>query len=158
MEKRNVRRSAGGRNAIVRSYNSRKWYQLADWLADYLVQNAGWGVLILVLLLTPVAFLALVLGAHSLPLEYLGIPALDSFTYGSNGFGITGIVLLVEFVLLALAIRPLFRHQKKGWYLVLTAALVHFADSALLQHAYSSGFMVLVLVYIYWQVNGRLEA
>ncbi|HUC87161.1 MAG TPA: hypothetical protein VMR75_02450, partial [Candidatus Saccharimonadales bacterium] len=116
---RNVKRSLGGRQAIVHSYNARAWYELADWLEELVIDYAGWTILALVVLLIPVAFLAVVLGAHSLPLEFLGVPALSSFADSNNGFGVTGIVLLVEFGLLAAAVRPLFRHRSLGWKLVI---------------------------------------
>ena len=154
--KRNVKRSADGRQAIVRSYNQRPWYQLADWLAEFVVANAGWAVLAVVVLLLPVAVLAVVLGAHSLPLEYLGIPALDSFAASGGSFSSTALVLLVGFILLAFAVRPLFHRRKLGWKLVILAALAHFADSLLLQHAISGGVILAIIVYLYYQVRGQL--
>jgi hypothetical protein len=153
---RNVKRSLGGRQAIVRSYNSRRWYEMADWLDDFVADYAGWAALALVVLLIPVALLAVVLGAHSLPLEYLGIPALTSFADNNNGFGLTGVVLIVEFVLIAVAIRPLFQHRAFGWKLVILAALVHFADSLLLQHAISGSLLLILVVYLYYQVRSQL--
>jgi hypothetical protein len=153
---RNVKRLPGGRQAIVNTYNSRAWYELADWLEEFVVDYAGWAVLALVVLLIPVALLAIVLGAHSLPLEYLGIPALSSFADSDNGFGLTGAVLLVEFVLLAISVRPLLQHRTLGWKLVILAALVHFGGSLVLQHAVSGGFIVVLVVYLYYQVRGQL--
>lgn len=155
--RRKVKRGVGGRQGLVRSYNKRRWYEMADWLAEYLVDVAGWAVLALVILLLPVTVLALVLGIHALPLEYLGIPAVSGLAAGSNNFGLTGAILLVEFSLLAAAVRPLFRHEAKGWKLVIAASLVHFADSFLLQHAVSSGLETGLLVYVYYQVRGLLS-
>jgi hypothetical protein len=154
--KRNVKRSEGGRQAIVRSYNRRRWYQLADWLADFVVNNAGWVVVAVVVLLLPVAILALVLGAHSLPLEYLGIPALDSLTIGGSNFSSSALTLLIEYILLILAIRPLFQQRKLGWKLVMLAALVHLIDSLVLQHAVSGAVELVVVAYLYFQVREQL--
>jgi hypothetical protein len=155
-EQRNVKRTgAGGRQAIVRTYNDRRWYQMADWLVDFTVDYAGWAALALVVLLVPVALLAIVLGAHSLPLEYLGVPALDAFADSNNGFGITGITLILEFVLLLLAVRPLFLRHRRGWYFVVAAAGVHLIDEVAAQHVVSGLIIVAFVAYLYWQVQGE---
>ncbi len=155
-EQRNVKRTgAGGRQAIVRTYNNRSWYEMADWLVDFTVDYAGWAALAMVVLLIPVALLAVVLGAHSLPLEYLGIPALDAFADSNNGFGITGIVLIVEFVLLLLAIRPLFLRRSLGWQLVIAAAAVHMVGAVAVNHLVSGVLILGLAAYLYWQVRAE---
>ncbi|HUC86758.1 MAG TPA: hypothetical protein VMR75_00315, partial [Candidatus Saccharimonadales bacterium] len=64
---------------------------------------------------------------------------------------------LVEFGLLAAAVRPLFRHRSLGWKLVILAAAVHFVDSLLLQHGVSGGFLLALVIYLYLQVRGQLN-
>lgn len=153
---RNVQRTgAGGRQAIVRAYGRRRWYEMADWLVVFTVDYIGWAVLAVVVLLLPVTILAAVLGAHALPVEYLGIPLLDRLSNGNNSFGIAGIVLIIEFILLALAVRPLFKRHAKGWKLVIAAAAVHLAGSLVLQHAFSGIVLLLLMLYIYWQVKDQ---
>jgi hypothetical protein len=156
--KRNVTRPVDARQAIVREYLTRPWYDLPDWAVTWFTESMGWITLILVCLLIPITLLALVLGAHSLPLEYLGIPALDNFTYGNNGFGLTGIVFLVEFVLLALAVRPLFKRRRRGWMYLLAAAAVHMIDSFVVQHAISGFLLFIVSGYVYWQTRRNFQA
>jgi len=155
-EQRKVKRTgAGGRQAIVRTYNQRRWYEMADWLVEFTVDYAGWATLAVVVLLVPVALLAIVLGAHSLPLEYLGVPSLDAFADSNNGFGVTGITLILEFILLLIAVRPLFLRRIRGWYLVLAAAAVHLVDEVAAQHVVSGLVILALMAYIYWQVRAE---
>lgn len=150
--KRNViREGAGGRQAIVRAYNARAWYELPDWAIDWLVDNAGWVVLVWALFLAPASVLAVVLGAHSLPLEYFGIPA------SNNGIGLPAVILVINFLLLVMAVRPLRHQRRRGLILVAVAAIVHFVDSIVLQHAITGGLLTLVVCYLYWQLRPYYE-
>lgn len=149
-QRRVKRNGSQGRQAIVQQYGARAWYELPDWAVIWLVDNASWITLVLAVLLAPAAILAIVLGAHSLPLEFLGVPAIG------NDVGLTAAVFLADFLLLVVAVRPLRRNQKKGWMLVIAAAVVHLLHSLLLQHAISGVFQVLVAVYLYSQVRHRL--
>lgn len=133
----------------MNAYNARAWYELPDWAIDWLADNAGWIALVWAIFLAPASLLAVVLGAHSLPLEYFGIPA------SNNSIGLAAVILLVNFVLLALAVRPLLQQKRRGGLLILAATLVHLADSVALQHGLSGVFFTLVVFYLYWQVRPR---
>jgi hypothetical protein len=148
--KRQVKRQAGGRQALVSGYNERAWYQLPGWAKDWLVANSGWVVAILALILAPVAVLALILGVRTLPLlEFVGVPTSD------NDLGLAALALFVKFVFVVLAVRPLFRRELKGWYWLMAAAAVHLAHGIILQHAISGGFLLLMVIYFYTQVRSR---
>ncbi len=150
---RNVKRqSFQGRNAVVDSYNSRKWYQLADWLKEWIVDHAGHMAFIWAAFLLPPAAIALVLGVHALPLEFFNIPSSD------NGLGLAAVVLLIKFVLIALAIRPLLRHEIKGWYWLLAAAMVQMVHSFVLRHGLSGAIIFGMILYVYLQVRRRYTA
>jgi hypothetical protein len=143
------RQSVSGRQAVVTHYHDRVWHDLPYWLKDWLVDNGGWIVLGLALLLAPTALLALVLGFHALPLEFLGIPS------SANGIGLAAMALLFKFIFVSLAVRPLFRHERKAWYWLLAAAGVHFFHSLLLQHAITGGALLLSVIYLYTQLKDR---
>ena len=148
--KRQVKRpAAGGRQAIVKQYNTRSWYELPDWASIWLTGALAWVALVFAVILAPAASLALVLGFNALPLQYFGIPATAS------DFGLAAFVLLIEFILLALAVRPLFRKQRKGLKYLVAAATVRFAHSIILQHAISGALMLATALYLYWQLKHR---
>lgn len=149
--KRNVTRTVDARQAIVHDYLTRPWYELPDWAVIWLSDTAGWVALILTILFIPVVILAVVLGAHSLPLEFVGIPA------SANSLGPTAIIFLVEFVFLALAVRPLMKLQRRGWFYAITAAIAHAVGGFISNHGISGVVLLLVVVYVYWQVRHRLS-
>jgi hypothetical protein len=149
--KRNVSRPIDARQAIVREYMTRPWYELPDWAVLWLSDNAGWTALILTILLTPVVILAIVLGAHSLPLEFLGIPT------SANSLGPVAIIFLIEFVFLALAVRPLMRLERRGWFYAMAAAFAHMVSGFISNHGISGVLILLAVVYVYWQVRHRLS-
>jgi hypothetical protein len=148
--KRNVSRPVDARQAIVREYLTRPWYELPDWAVLWLSDTAGWITLILTVLFIPVVILAVVLGAHSLPLEFIGIPA------SANGLSPTVAIFLVEFVVLALSIRPLMKLERRGWFYAMAAAVLHVISSFISNHGVSGVLILLVVVYVYWQVRHRL--
>lgn len=148
--KRNVTRPVDARQAIVREYMTRPWYELPDWAVLWLSDTAGWVALILAVLFIPVVILAVVLGAHSLPLEFVGIPA------SANGIGPTAIIFLIEFVFLALAVRPLMRLERRGWFYAMGAAVAHVAGGLISSHGVSGVLILAAVVYVYWQVRHRL--
>lgn len=148
MDKRRVKRPAGAtRQQIVRRYNTRAWYQLPDWAQQLVVNAAPWVTGLLVAVLTPAAALALVLGFHSLPLEFVGVPSTE------NDFGFAALILLIKFGLLAMALKPLYRRQIKGWNLIVLAAAVHLIHSIWLQHAITGSALLITVVYLYSQVR-----
>jgi hypothetical protein len=149
-QRRNVRRSVPNQD-IVRTLNQRAWYELPYWARDWLAGSAGWITLVFVVLLAPVAVLAIVLGAHSLPLEFAGVAAQDT------GLGWNAIIFMVVFLLLAFAVRPLIHMKRYGWYLVITAAILHFLQSIILSHAISGLFLTIAPLYIYTQVRQRFK-
>lgn len=148
MEKRRVKRPAGStRQQIVKKYNTRAWYQLPDWAQQFVVGAAPWVTGLLVAVLTPAAALAIVLGFHSLPLEFIGVPGTE------NDFGLAAFILLVKFTLLALALKPLYRRQLKGWNYLIMASVVHLFHSIWLQHPVSGTLICLSTLYLYSQVR-----
>jgi hypothetical protein len=150
--KRNVKRmGTSGRQAVVQEYSARRWYDLPYWAKDWLYSSSGWVILALAVILAPPALLALVLGFHALPLEFLGIPASE------NGVGLAAGVLLLKFIFVALAVRPLLNQQLKGWRLLIAAAIVHLAHSIILQHAITGAALLLLAIYLYFQVKGRYQ-
>jgi hypothetical protein len=149
--KRHVKRQPNARQTIVGSVDRRAWYQLPGWAKDWFVQNSGWVVAILAMLLAPAAILALVLGARSLPLEFIGVPSTDA------GLGLAALAFVTKFVFTVLAVRPLFRQERRGWYWLMAAASVHLAHGVLLRHAISSGFLLLLVIYLYFQVRNRYQ-
>ena len=149
---RNVKRSSG-RQDIVRRYNTRAWYELPDWAVIWFSHNFGWVILVYLILLAPPTLLAIVVGAHSIPfLAFLGVPG------NGNGVGLAALVLVVNFILLALAVRPLLDQREKGWKLTIAAALVHLVHSYLLGHAISALLELIAIIYIYGQIRHRLSA
>lgn len=149
--KRNVSRPVDARQAIVREYMTRPWYELPDWAVLWLSDTAGWITLILTILFIPVVVLAIVLGAHSLPLEFVGIPA------SANSIGPTAIIFLVEFVFLALSIRPLMKLERRGWFYAMAAAFTHMVSGFISNHGISGVLIFLAVIYVYWQVRHRLN-
>lgn len=149
--KRNVRRqTASGRQSLVGVYGRRRWYEIPDWAKAWVVDNAGWVVSIIALILFPPTLLALVLGVYNLPfLGFLGIPS------SANGFGLAAFALIAKFALVVSSIRPLFRHQAKGWYRLIAAAAVHLAHSIILQHAITGTVLFIFTVYLYMMVRRR---
>lgn len=148
--KRNVSRPVDARQAIVREYMTRPWYELPDWAVLWLSDTAGWVALILTILFIPVVILAIVLGAHSLPLEFVGIPA------SANSLGPSAIIFLTEFVFLALSVRPLMKLERKGWFYAMAAAIAHVVSGFISNHGISGVLILLAVAYIYWQVRHRL--
>jgi amino acid transporter len=146
---RKVTRS-GNRQTIVKKYGQRQWYELPDWLRVWLANNAAWIVLAWAIFLAPAVLLATVLGAHSLPLQFLGIPST------ANDIGVAAIALIVQFILLVLAFRPMRKQKRSGWYLVIASTVVYLLHSILLQHAISASFGLAVMIYVYWQVRQEL--
>lgn len=155
--KRRVKRSGlSGRQAIVKRYGQRQWYDLPDWAIIGLAANAWRAVLFFTIVLAPAALLGIVIGVHSLPLDFLGFGTHRLLVNGS-GVGLAGLVFLVKFGLLAYSIKPLKRLESRGLTLVLGSALVHFVHSILLQHAISGLFLLLVVGYLYWQLRPRFS-
>ena len=146
---RKVTRS-GSRQAIVGKYGQRQWYELPDWLVAWLAANACWIVLAWAVFLAPAVLLATVLGAHSLPLQFLGIPST------ANDIGLAAVALIVQFVLLVLAFRPLRKKKNSGWVLMLASMVVYLLHSIVLQHAISASFFLIAMIYVYWQVKREL--
>ncbi len=155
--KRNVQRGPG-RQGIVRSYNSRAWYQLPDWAVAWVSDSAWFAALVFAAFLAPATLLGIVLGAHALPLEFLGVPGTTKvLTPTDNGVGLATLVLIINFFLMAAAIRPLRRLERKGWYLMIAASAVHFVHSLILQHAITAGVLLVFVAYCYTQVRHRLS-
>lgn len=138
---RKVKRSSG-RQAIVRKYQHHSWYDLPDWAVGATVSALPWAVFGWAAILAPAAALALVLGFHALPLEFLGIPGT------SNGAGLAAAVLLAKFVFLALAFRPLLNKKNKGWNYLLIAIAINLVHSILLAHAITGTAFLLVALYL----------
>lgn len=154
MAKRKVTRSSS-RQAIVRGYNQREWYDLPDWARTWLVDNAKWLALASTILLLPAAALGAVLSYAAFPLAgYLGVPQAAT----ANDAGLAAAVLLLKFVLLSLSVRPLFKKRRRGWYFVIGAALVNFIHSIILGHAITSGLLLIVVIYSYRQVRDLIKA
>jgi hypothetical protein len=149
--KRRVKRNVGGRQELVRSLGKRAWYELPDWAVAWLAKHAGRIVLIMVLLLSPIALLALVLGSHALPLHYIGIPGSD------NALGIKAVMFLIIFGTLSLAIKPLMRGLRKGWFLVISAGVINMADTFISGGGLSGMLLLALAVYAYTQVRHRLD-
>lgn len=154
--KRNVKR-APGRHAIMRSYNDRAWYELPDWAGIWISDNAWFAAGIYAAFLAPATLLGIVLGAHELPIWYLGIPAANQLLSPTdNGAGLAALVLIINFFFIASAIRPLRRLKHKGWVLVIVAAAIHLIHSIILQHAVTATIFLAIVVYCYFQVRHRL--
>jgi uncharacterized membrane protein YhaH (DUF805 family) len=149
--KRRVKRSSSGRQGLVAGVGTKAWYQLPDWATAWLYEYSGWLVAGLALLLAPATLLALVLGVHALPLEFFGIPGT------ANDVGLAALALILTFVFLALAIRPLIAHRRRGWNWLLLAAGIHFLHSIVLAHAITGGVQFLIVVYLYYQVKSRYK-
>ncbi|HUC20648.1 MAG TPA: hypothetical protein VMR98_04100 [Candidatus Polarisedimenticolaceae bacterium] len=149
--KRRVKRNSGGRRELVRSITERRWYELPDWAVAWLVKHAGRVVLAMVLLLSPIALLAIVLGSHSLPLHFIGIAGSD------NALGLKAVMFMLTFGLLAFAIKPLMRGLRRGWWLVILAAAIHMADNLLSDDSFSGIVLLAIAMYAYVQVRHRLD-
>ncbi len=150
-QKRRVKRNSGGRQEIVRSITKRTWYELPDWAVAWLAKHAGRVVLGIVLLLSPVALLAIVLGSHALPLHVVGIAGSD------NALGLKAALFLVSFGLLAFAIRPLRRGLRRGWWLVIMAAAAHVINNTVSGEGFSGAILLALVLYLYAQVQHRLD-
>lgn len=152
--KRNVRRSStSGRQGLVGNYGQRRWYEIPDWAKAWVVDNAGWVMLVVAIILFPPTLLALVLGVYNLPfLGFLGIPS------SANGFGLAAFALITKFILAASAVRPLFRKQAKGWYLLIASASVHLIHSVILQHAVTGTALFILTLYLYMMVRRRYRS
>ncbi len=149
--KRRVRRNSGGRQELVRSITERSWFQLPDWGVAWLEKYAGRVVFGMVILLTPIALLAVVLGFNSLPLHIVGMPAED------NGLGLKAVLFLFTFSLLALAVKPLMRGLRRGWWLVIAAAAMHVTNNVVSGEGFSGILLLLLSAYLYAQVRYRLD-
>ncbi|TAK89629.1 hypothetical protein EPO04_00780 [Patescibacteria group bacterium] len=147
---RRVYRQASGNQNLASRYNSRRWYEIPDWAKVWVVDNAGWVTAIIALVLFPPTLLALVLGVYRLPfLDFLGVPT------SANGLGLAAAVLIIKFIFVVAAIRPLFKREIKGWYFLVAAATVHLAHSVILQHAITGTAVLLGTVYLYVMVRRR---
>jgi hypothetical protein len=147
---RNVRRQpTAGRQAMLSQYNSRAWYDLPDWARQFVVDNIIWAVAFFVVILTYGALIAIVLGFHALPLEFIGVSASD------NSAGIATLLLLLKFTFLVISLRPLYRHQRAGWVYLLIAGSIHFIHSITLHHAVTGGALLFLIIYLYSQVRRR---
>lgn len=153
-QKRKVKRTgSGGRQAIVRAYHSNAWYELPDWASEWVANNAGWVALGLAVILTPIALLAIVLGVHALPLDYLGIPVAPT----DNSAGLAAAIFIIEFFLLLSAVRPLLHQLRSGWVLVIIAAIVQAVHGLVLHHGITSFLVIALVVYLYTQVRHRIS-
>lgn len=149
--KRKVKRNSGGRQELVRSITQRSWYELPDWAVAWLVKYAGRTILVMVLLLSPIALLAIVLGSHALPLHYLGIASSD------NALGLKATLFLLTYGLLIFSIKPLMRGLRRGWWFVILAACVHVSNNVTAGEGFSGGVLLGLAVYLYTQVRYRLD-
>jgi uncharacterized membrane protein YhaH (DUF805 family) len=149
--KRKVKREQAATNNTLVVNRQAPWL-LPDWARQFVVQNLGWADLMLTLILTPVAILGLVLSAEALPLQTLGHPA------DNTGVGVSAVVLLVQFVLMALAVRPLFDHRRRGWNLVATALLVHIIYDYFQQNLLRGIILALIGFYFLLQIRRYYRA
>ena len=149
--KRRVKRNSGGRQDIMQSIAERSWYELPDWAVVWLVKYGSRMMFALVLLLSPIAVLAVVLGSHALPLQVVGIAGSD------NSLGLKAALFLVSFACLAFAVRPLRRGLRHGWWLVIAASGVHVVNNVVSGEGFSGIVLLALACYLYAQVRPRLE-
>jgi len=153
MAGRNVKRS-GDRQALVRHYYERRWYSLPDWARVWVADNVKWVAVACTVLLLPSAILGVFLSYQAFPLAgYLGFPTVAT----ANDVGLAALALVAKFICLVLSLRPLFRRQVRGWYWLIVAAAIHFMHSLILQHAITGGFLLLLTLYLYFQVRGSYK-
>lgn len=148
--RRNVKRSTTSQ-AITSRYGQRRWYDLAGWLRRDITNIIPWVALAIAVILTPAALLGIFLGVHALPFQFLGVPG------SANSAGAGVFLALAKFVMLALGLRPLFKHQRRGWYYLILAATINFIGGIYLSHAITSGAILAGTVYLYWQVKSQYE-
>ncbi|HEX7259698.1 MAG TPA: hypothetical protein VF272_02090 [Candidatus Saccharimonadia bacterium] len=150
--KRRVKRNSGGRQELVRSITERTWYELPDWATAWLAKYAGRVVFGMVILLSPIAILAVVLGLHALPLHFIGIAGSD------NALGLKAVLFLITYGVLAFSVKPLMRGLNRGWWLVILAGAVNAINNAVAGEGGLSGIILLALAgYLFTQVRHRFD-
>ena len=148
---RRVKRS-GNRQAIVRSVSAGTWYDLPDWVVIWLADSAGWITLVLALVAAPAALLAIVLGVHALPLEILGVPGT------ANGVGLAApLAVIMQFIFLALAVRPLMARRRLGLRWLLVGTLAHLVQTIILGRPVTGMIELTAIIYLYWQLQPRFK-
>lgn len=139
------------RSTLAIASGHRKSYEIPNYIKDVLVENLGWLALAIWVITAPIALLGIVLGVHSLPLEFIGIPS-----SGTNvGFNVIAPIGIAVF--LGLAIRPLFDRRLVGWWYVLAAASLFVINQIYLGHGISSTILFLVTIYFYLQLRRRYK-
>lgn len=113
-QKRKVKRVAStGKQGAISTYSAESSWQLPAWARQFFVQNMGYIAGAFTVIMGFLAMFAAVLVFNALPLGLLGRPAVE------NSAGFSAVLILIQFGLLALSIKPLFAKLLKGWnYLV----------------------------------------
>ncbi len=135
------------RSTIAIASSQRKSYEIPDWLKQMIANNLGWVALVFGLIMAIPATTAIVLGVHALPLEFIGVPGTD------NSVGINIVAPILVAVLLLLAVRPLFRLQRRGWVYAAIAVIIYTANQIYLGHGITSVAMALIAAYLYTQTR-----
>ncbi|HVE80633.1 MAG TPA: hypothetical protein VNA68_00615 [Candidatus Dormibacteraeota bacterium] len=149
---RKVNRGNSGRQAAVRGYSDGGGYRLPFWAKEWIVRNAHWVAILLTILYLPVVALAVVLGINKLPLAFLGIPSSASDISGG------AVALIIQFILIALAIKPLERREMKGWNLLAAAAITHTIYDIVFGHYVTAVVITGISFYILLQIRSYYKA
>jgi hypothetical protein len=121
-------------------------FQIPEGGREFIVKFGPWITLVLMLIALPFLLLLLGLGTFLSPFAGVGYAA---------GFGLTAILIIVQFALRAMALPGLFARKMSGWNLLFYSMLVGFVTS-LTSYNIIGGILGLVIgLYILFQVRSK---
>jgi hypothetical protein len=144
---RKVKRTASGKQGTVKAYNDTGALTLPGWAREIVVAWVPYVALVLAVWLSWLSVLAAVLGFSALPLPWLNKAAVDT------GVGLSAALIIIEFILVALSVRPLFARLTKGWNLFVAFVVVHGVYDFVQQSYLGAVLVTAISLYLLFQVR-----
>jgi hypothetical protein len=147
-QKRKVKRVASaGKQGAINTYSTERSYLLPIWARQFFVQNMGYIAIGLAIILGFLSMFAAVLVFNALPLGIIGRPAIE------NGAGISAVLILIQFLLVALSIKPLFSKLLIGWNYILGAVVVRSVYHVVQGEYVAAAVLPMVSLYVLFQIR-----
>jgi hypothetical protein len=121
-------------------------FQIPEGGKEFIVKFGPWITLVLMILVLPFLLLLLGVGTFLSPFAGVGYAA---------GFGLTAILIIVQFGLRAMALPGLFARKMSGWNLLFYSMLVGFVASLLSYNIIGGLLGLLIGLYILFQVRSK---
>lgn len=121
-------------------------FQIPEAGREFIVKFGPWITLVLMVITLPFLLFALGLGTFFAPFAGMEYAA---------GFGLTAILILVQFIMRAIALPGLFARKMSGWTMFFYAALVGFVASMVSFNIIGGILGTLISLYILFQVRSK---